>query len=60
MSKEWIVDGNVSGYLDENGKFIVCEEYGTDEQLGKYDIDVQNGNGYYNSDGQYIRFVNCD
>lgn len=36
------------------------EEEGTDEQLGKYDIEVQNGYGYYNKDGRFIRTYHGD
>lgn len=56
MSKEFIIDGNIGGYIDENGHFEVIEEYGlTDRDSGRYDVDVQNGKGYYNSDGWFVR-----
>ena len=33
---------------------------GTDQQLGKYDMDVMNGRGYYDKDGGYVAFANPD
>lgn len=56
MVGEWYQDDHIGGYYDEEGRFIVCEEYGTDEEFDKYAVDVQNGNGYYGSDGMYISF----
>lgn len=35
-------------------------EEGTDQQLGKYDMDVMNGRGYYDKDGGYVAFANPD
>lgn len=29
VSDDFVVIGNTGGYYDENGKFIVCEEYET-------------------------------
>ena len=59
--REWIVDGNLGGYIDENGKFIVCEEYGlSDVDTDKYFIEVMNGDGYYNSFGRFVRYNNGD
>lgn len=55
MANEWVVRGNVAGYINENGRFIVCEEYGTDEQFDKYSTEVQNGDGYYDDDGHFVR-----
>lgn len=57
MSGEFIVIGDVGGYYDEHGKFIVCEEYGgTDLDFDTHAVDVQNGNGYYNSSGKYVPY----
>lgn len=57
MSREFIVQGNFGGYYDDDGHFVVCEEYGlTDADTDKYAIDVMNGNGYYNSDGMYAPY----
>ena len=44
-------DGN---YFDRNGSLLA--ESGTDEQLGNYSVEVQNGEGYYDSSGRYRAF----
>ena len=44
-------DGN---YFDRNGSLLA--ECGTDEQLGNYSVEVQNGEGYYDSSGRYRVF----
>ncbi len=54
---KWYDDGVIFGYYDENGKLIVVGEYGSDAQLGTHDIDVMNGNGYYDEDGKYRRYA---
>lgn len=57
MINEHVVIGDLGGYYDENGKFIVCEEYGlTDEDMDKYSVQVQNGEGFYNSQGKYVSY----
>ena len=57
MNKDFIVLGNVGGYYDENGRFIVCEEYNcSDADLDKYSEDVQNGIGYYSSNGNFVKY----
>ena len=53
---EYCDDEKVSGYYDDNGHFGVCEEYGTDEELGRYSVEVQNGDGYYDSTGKFIGY----
>ena len=37
---------------------IVCEEeeYGSDAAFGKYDVEVMNGEGYYDEDGMFRRY----
>lgn len=57
---DWVVDGNVGGYIDQSGRFVVCEEYGTAEQFDRNAEDVMNGNGYYNSNGDYVSYKNID
>lgn len=47
-------DGQIEGYFDESGKLIVESESGSDWQLGKYGIEVMNGNGYYDEDGSTV------
>ena len=53
---EWYHDDGIGGYFDENGKLVVCEEYGTDADFDRYAVEVQNGDGYYNEDGWYVSF----
>ena len=53
---EYYDDEQISGYYDENGHLVVCEEYGTDEELGRYSVEVQNDEGYYNENGKFVRF----
>lgn len=54
---EFYIVGNFGGYDDENGNFVVCEEYGlTDFDTDKYAVDVQNGEGFYNDDGFFCRY----
>lgn len=58
--REFIVDGNVGGYYDDDGRFIVCEEYGTDADFDNHAVEVMNGDGYYDSNGRFVRYVNGD
>ena len=61
MSKEFIKQGNIGGYYDENNHFVVCEEYGlTDADTDKYAVEVQNGDGHYSSEGHFIRYRDDD
>lgn len=58
---EFVMNGNLGGYYDDNGHFVVCEEYGlSDADLDRYSVQVQNGDGYYNSQGRYISYKNYD
>lgn len=36
------------------------EEEGTDKDFDRYAIEVMNGNGYYNSEGKFIRYKGGD
>lgn len=57
MSDKFVIIGNLGGYYDDDGRFIVCEEYGlTDEDLDRYSVQVQNGDGYYDSNGKYVSY----
>lgn len=56
----WYQDEYIGGYEYEDGYLEVFEEYGRDEELDKYSIEVQNGDGYYNSEGRFIRYRNDD
>ena len=52
----WYQDAYIGGYYNDNGDLVVCEEYGlSDADTDRYSVDVQNGNGYYDSDGKYVR-----
>lgn len=59
--REYVIEGNVGGYYADDGHFVVCEEFGlTDADLDRYAVEVQNGDGYYNSDGRFIRYCDYD
>lgn len=61
MIREFVIEGNVGGYYDEDGHLVVCEEYGlTDEDTDRYAIEVQNGDGFYSSDGNFVRYKEED
>lgn len=53
---EWYSDDHIGGYYDDDGNLVVCEEYGTDADFDRYFIEVQNGLGYYDSNGNYISY----
>lgn len=54
---EWYQDEYIGGYFNQNGDLVVCEEYGLiDVDTDRYAIEVQNGDGYYNSEGRFVRF----
>ena len=50
---EWYQDDHVGGYFNNAGQFVVCEEYGTDADFDRHSVQVQNGDGYYDSAGRY-------
>lgn len=54
--RKWVVDGNCAGWLYPDGHFVCECESGTDEQLDKYSIEVQNGEGYYDDSGRFHWF----
>ena len=52
-------------YLDERGNLFDCNghilaEAGTDADFDRYAVEVQNGNGYYDSSGKFVRYADCD
>lgn len=54
---EWYCDSSIGGYFDTNGNLVVCEEYGlSDADTDKYSVEVQNGDGYYDTNGKFVRF----
>lgn len=42
------------GWLFVNGSCV--QEPGTDFDFDRYFVEVQNGDGYYNKDGKFIRY----
>lgn len=53
----WYQDEYVGGYFDKNGRLIVCEEYGlADADIDAYAVEVQNGDGYYDASGRFVRY----
>ncbi len=59
MAAEWYQDEYIAGYYDESGRLIVCEEYGIDADFDTHAVDVQNGYGYYNSEGDFRKNRFC-
>ena len=54
---EWYQNEHVGGYFNQDGDLVICEEYGlTDEDIDKYSVEIQNGEGYYSKSGKYVRF----
>ena len=52
----WYQDEHVAGYYDVEGRFICCQEFGTDSDFDRYAVDVMNGYGYYDDNGRYVSF----
>ena len=52
---EWFENEHNAGYFDDHGNPVVVTEFGSDRDLGTHDIDVQNGHGWYNDEGTYVR-----
>lgn len=57
---EWYQDDCIGGYFAEDGHLVVCEEYGTDADFDRCAVEVQNGDGYYDAAGSFVRFQNRD
>ena len=56
--RTWYQDDYVGGFIDENGHFDVCEEYNlSDADSDKYAVEVQNHDGYYDFNGNYVAFA---
>lgn len=54
---EWYEDDCVGGFVREDGTIDVCVEKGlTDADTDKYSVEVQNGEGYYDSYGKFRRY----
>lgn len=59
MAKVHIYDDG--SYTDEHGNYFdkngsILAEAGTDEDFDRYSIEVQNEQGYYNSNGKFVRY----
>ena len=53
----WYQDEFIGGIVQEDGSISVCEEYGlSDADTGNYSVEVQNGDGYYDSLGKFRRY----
>lgn len=51
---EYFDDGVVGGYFAKDGHLVVCYEYGlSDADIDRYAVEIQNGDGYYDSSGKY-------
>ena len=51
---DWYEDDCIGGFIREDGTIDVCLEKNlTDEDTDKYAVEVQNGEGYYDSNGRY-------
>lgn len=54
---DWYENEFIGGFIREDGTIDVCLEKNlTDADTDKYAIQVQNGEGYYNSQGKYISY----
>lgn len=53
----WYQDEHIGGFVRDDGSIEVWEEYGlSDADTDKYSVEVQNGDGYYDTDGKYISY----
>lgn len=51
---EWYEDDYIGGFIREDGTINVCIEKNlTHEDIDAYAVEVQNGEGYYDSSGKY-------
>lgn len=55
---EWYEDDYIGGFVREDGTIDVCVEKNlTDADMDAYSVQVQNGEGYYNSEGWYRSYA---
>lgn len=45
---------DLGNYFDKNGHILA--EVGTDADFDRYAVEVQNGDGYYDSSGKFRRY----
>ena len=51
---EWYEDDYIGGFIREDGTIHVCIEKNlTHADIDSYSVEVQNGEGYYDSNGYY-------
>ena len=65
-----MIDKSKAGYVfweddllvayDKDGRPEVVGERGTDADFDNHAVEVQNGDGYYNEAGRFVRYKNCD
>ena len=58
--RKWYQDEHVGGYIDGTGHLDVCEEYDvSDADSGRYSVEVQNHDGYYDASGKFSGRMLC-
>ncbi len=55
---EKMIEVTKDGYVFVDG--VCVSEPGTDEDFDRYAVEVQNGSGYYDSNGKFRRYNNED
>lgn len=55
-----VQDGNLLVYYDEKDTIVYVDEILTDAECDRYAVEVMNGDGYYNSDGNFVRYSGGD
>ncbi len=53
---DWYQDECIAGYIREDGTICVVFEDMSDADADRYFVEVQNGDGYYNEDGRFVRY----
>ena len=55
---EWYEDDYIGGFIREDGTIDVCVEKNlTHADTDAYSVQVQNGEGYYDSEGRYRSYT---
>lgn len=55
---EWYEDDYIGGFIKEDGTIDVCvEKKLTHADMDAYSVQVQNGEGYYDSEGWYRSYA---
>lgn len=53
---EWYQNESYGGYFADDGHLIVCVEFGSDADFDNHAVEVMNGDGYYDDDGNFRRY----